>query len=49
MIKGLDLIAIVVWCVAGSLTLSRQKISRTDYTLVWLMLVITLICKYIGG
>ena len=49
MTEWIDLTAIVVWCVAGFLTLSRQKISRTDYLLIWLALVITLILKYIGG
>lgn len=49
MTEWIYLIAIVVWCVAGFLTLSRQKISRTDYLLVWLMLVIVLVIKYIGG
>lgn len=49
MTNWFDLIIILVWVVAGFIDLSKQKISRTDYLMVWLMLVTVLIFNYIGG
>ena len=39
----LDILVLVLWLIAGILTLCSSKVSKWDYAMVWVLLILNLI------